>query len=100
MDCSQLQENIIEKYEKIIEDLLNRGLTIEDISSSTEFQEFRENNLICFGDAVVIDEKYTSTSGDRWMSAYNYPVKDETIYKNNEFVGKAVNVGLLTFSIM
>jgi len=100
MNCSQLQENMIEKYEKFIEDLLNKSLTIEDISSSTEFQGFRENNLICFGDAVVIDEKYTSTCGDRWRSAFNYPIEDESVYKNNEFVGKAVNVGLLTFSIM
>lgn len=85
-----------EKYVDFIDYLINEEeMDVENIIESDIFKDFRVNNLITFGDAALIDMKYVGTSGSFWRSAYNYPKESDIINDNY----KAVNVGLLTFSI-
>jgi len=50
-------------YLEYINDLLDKGINLKDITSSNEFKNFRRNNLISFKDAVFVDMYFFGFSG-------------------------------------
>ena len=92
--------SMFDKYVEFIDSLINNeNYDILDIINSERFRNFRTNNLITFGEAAMIDEKYTGNYGHFWRSAYNYPIENQII-NNSDSEFKAVDVGLLTFNIV
>jgi hypothetical protein len=91
----------VSTYLSYVNELLNNQIVdnISQIKDLPEFQTFRRNNLITISDAWKVDEQLFGTSGGYWMSAYDYPSEGDDVYMRGNYMGRAVNVGLLTFNI-
>ena len=90
----------VSTYLSYVNDLLNNQIVdIRQIKDLPEFQTFRRENLITISDAWKVDEQLFGTSGGFWMSAYDYPSEGDVVYMKGKYMGRAVNVGLLTFNI-
>ena len=92
----------IDKYINYIKDLLNNHISVADFVTTDEFKKFRQENLITFRDAAIVDQFFLGYYGEFWTSAYDYPKEGEIIINKitNHKIGKACNVGILTFSII
>lgn len=97
--------NFVTIYLNFAHSLIIEGENLDGISQLESFQNFRIQNLINFGEARLVDEELFGYSGGYWTSAYNYPQEGENIYRVNQngertYIGKAINVGLLTFDVV
>ena len=72
---------------------------MKNITKLDSFRDFRKQNLISFGNAREVDNIIFGHSGSYWISAYSYPEEAQEIERDNIVIGKAKNVGLLTFDI-
>ena len=91
-------------YIQFIHDLMiNENIDLSEVSHTEAFQNFRRQNLINFQDAARVDNELFGHSGGYWTSAYNYPREGQDIYRNQNgvsiYLGRAVDVGILTFHI-
>jgi hypothetical protein len=77
----------------------NEEQDIKNITKLDSFRDFRKQNLISFADAREVDNIIFGHSGSYWISAYSYPEEGQEIERDNIVIGKAKNVGLLTFDI-
>lgn len=95
--------NFVTSYLNFVRFLMGDGVELKNISQLESFQTFRKQNLINFEQAARVDKELFGHSGGYWTSAFGYPQEGQDVYRNtNEertYVGKAVNVGLLTFDI-
>ncbi len=89
--------NFISTYLEFAFDLMNEGVNLHDISQKESFHAFRKENLINFHDAAKVDQELFGYYGGYWTSAYDYPQEGQDVYKDGIYMGKAINVGLLTF---
>ena len=79
--------------------LQNEVQDMKNITKLDSFRDFRKQNLISFGNAREVDNIIFGHSGSYWISAYSYPEEAQEIERDNIVIGKAKNVGLLTFDI-
>ena len=89
----------VSTYLEFANDLMNNGINLHDISQQESFHAFRKNNLINFGNAAKVDQELFGYSGGYWTSAFGYPREGDDVYRDSIYLGKAINVGLLTFDI-
>jgi hypothetical protein len=93
-----ISSSYISLYINKIEEYLQNGYELNQIAYLDSFQRFRKNNLISFGEAAEVDAYFFGTSGNYWMSAFNYPKNNDILLiQNEEYIAK--NVGILTFKI-
>ncbi len=95
--------DFVHAYLTFARNLINDGVELESISQLESFQTFRKQNLINFGEAVEVDLELFGYHGDYWTSAFNFPLEGQDVYRvigdEKTYLGKAINVCLLTFDI-
>lgn len=96
-------------YTFILEKLA-KGYNIEYIKNSKEFNNIVENNItISKAQSIETLLRYNGKLpkltpydiiGTFWLKTFDYPSNGDSIYINNKYIGKARNIGILTFHIV
>lgn len=91
---------IVKKFFRLLDKLLEEIDDIDNVKYSDVYRNFLRNNVFTFEQAIEIDTAVYEYHGSYLISEYNFPSEnDEIVDKNGNFIGIAMNIGLLTFDI-
>ncbi len=97
-DYGELNE-ISEELAKIIEDELKLSPNLKPHEIGEKIMSLgllEKPNILCFGNAQMLDYKFFGLGGRFWRGAYNFPKENEEInFKGKIYIAK--NVGIFTF---